>query len=90
MQCSENPVVKFCFSIKCILLSNNKKKLQKLEQNGIYKINCFDCDAIYIGQCGRSFKQRIKKHIQSIKKQNFTTGFSEHCINQKRNFKRRV
>ena len=69
------------------LLSNNKEKLQKLEQNGIYKINCCDCDAIYIGQCGRSFKQRIKEHIQSIEKQNFTTGFSEHCINQKHNFK---
>src|SRR5436190_22769494 len=87
MQCSENPVVKFCFSIKCILLSNNKKKLQKLEQNGIYKINCCDCDAIYIGQCGRSFKQRTKEHIQAIEKQNFTTGFSDHCINQNHNFK---
>src|SRR5436189_1314918 len=69
------------------LLSNNKEKLQKLKQNGIYKINCCDWDAIYIGQCGRSFKQRIKEHIQSIEKQNFTTGFSEHCINQKHNFK---
>src|SRR5436189_6431845 len=35
------------------LLSNNKEKLQKLEQNEIYKINCCVCDAIYkLGNAG--------------------------------------
>ena len=44
------------------LLINNKEKSNTLEKNGVYKIHCAECDAIYIGQCGRALKHRISEH----------------------------
>ena len=38
------------------LLVNNKEKSNTLEKNGVYEIHCAECDAIYIGQCGRALK----------------------------------
>lgn len=35
-------------------LVNNKGKLDKLYKSGIYQINCKDCNAVYLGQTGRS------------------------------------
>jgi len=34
----------------------------------VYKINCHDCDASYVGQTKRSLKTRVKEHIMDIKK----------------------
>ena len=48
------------------LLSNNKMKVPNTELSGIYKIKCNNCNAIYIGQSGRSFITPIKEHVQSV------------------------
>jgi len=34
----------------------------------VYKINCKDCDQVYIGQTKRYLETRIKKHRRNIKK----------------------
>ncbi|EFN73568.1 hypothetical protein EAG_07008, partial [Camponotus floridanus] len=40
-----------------------KDGLQKdLRSNIVYKINCTDCDASYVGQTGRLLRTRIKEH----------------------------
>jgi len=36
--------------------------------NIVYKINCKDCDAFYMGQTGRQLKTRISEHKNHIKK----------------------
>ena len=34
---------------------------KRLDISGVYKIKCGDCDHVYIGQTGRSFKNRCKE-----------------------------
>ena len=46
----------------------------------MYQISCNNCEAIYIGQCGRCLKNRIKEHKKSISDGKRSTGFAEHCI----------
>lgn len=65
------------------LLVNNKSKTDKLDRSGVYQLECKNCDAIYIGQCGRAIKNRILEHKRSIDFKQKTSGFSEHCVSQK-------
>lgn len=62
------------------LLVNNKTKIPQLNQSGVYKINCKDCEAVYIGQTGRSLEKRLKEHRNSIINNIKNTGISTHCI----------
>jgi hypothetical protein len=62
------------------ILVNNKDKISKLDRSGVYKINCKDCPAVYIGQSGRNIKTRIKEHKKSILNNIRSTGMSTHCI----------
>jgi len=39
-----------------------------MRTNVIYKIDCMDCNACYVGQTKRHFKTRIKEHKNDIKK----------------------
>ena len=50
------------------LINNKLDKIEKINKSGIYKlsINCSNCDTIYIGQTGRSFKKRYKEHEGNI------------------------
>ena len=34
--------------------------------NVVYKINCKDCNASYVGQTGRRLNVRIKEHTKNI------------------------
>lgn len=62
------------------ILVNNKTKIDKLNKSGVYKINCEDCAAVYIGQTGRNINTRVKEHINSIRYNKKNTGISTHCI----------
>ena len=62
------------------MLVNNKDKVNKLDRSGVYRINCKDCSAVYIGQSGRSINVRVKEHRNSILNNNKNTGISTHCI----------
>lgn len=51
-----------------------KDRLQKdSRSNVVYKINCMDCDASYVGQTGRLLKTRIKEH-----KRDLTSVIADH------------
>ena len=52
---------------------NAKDKPNILEQNGVYKISCNTCSATYIGETGRSLKERITEHTVT-KKENSHFG----------------
>ena len=39
------------------------------EKSGlVYEIRCRDCDAVYIGETGRSLKIRKRKHFDAVKR----------------------
>ena len=44
---------------------HNKDKLNTLDKAGVYKLNCNDCDAYYIGKSERNFKVRIDEHLDN-------------------------
>ena len=50
-------------SLKSFFLNNKIEQIDKLEKSDVYKIKCDDCDHVYIGQTGRSFKTRIGEHF---------------------------
>lgn len=64
------------------LLVNNKEKTDDIKKSGVYEIKCDDCDAVYIGQSGRSIDMRVKEHRKSILDNKKSTGFAEHCIDK--------
>ncbi|KYN09517.1 hypothetical protein ALC57_18364 [Trachymyrmex cornetzi] len=59
-----------------------KDRLSNLQQkNVIYKINCKDCDASYVGQTKRTLKTRVKEHKNDIRKSNGNLSvLSEHRL----------
>lgn len=62
------------------ILNNAKDKIDTSNNSGIYRINCKDCNAIYIGQTGRQLKTRINEH-----KKNITSNVYQHRINSGHN-----
>lgn len=61
------------------LIKLGKDKLDPLEKrNIVYKINCNDCSASYVGQSGRSARRRMYEHSLSIKNCDQRSVLSEH------------
>jgi len=54
----------------------------------IYKINCNDCDKVYIGQTKRHLVTRIKEHRNNIKNPsgNFFVVTDDHRLSFNHNF----
>lgn len=48
-------------------LCNQKEKLDRHRQSGVYKITCPECNSVYIGQTGRSFTARYKEHVAAAR-----------------------
>jgi len=50
-------------------IKRGKDKIEKLENNDcVYKINCLNCNATYVGQTKRQLGTRIKEHRSHINK----------------------
>ena len=61
-------------------LSNVKQKRTKLEKTGaIYKINCKDCNDVYIGETGKQLKERVKQHEAAVRNNNIAYQVVQHC-----------
>ncbi|KYN14843.1 hypothetical protein ALC57_12952, partial [Trachymyrmex cornetzi] len=43
------------------------------KENVVYKINCKNCDASYVGQTGRKLKTRINEHKNDINPRTLTS-----------------
>lgn len=63
------------------VLCNNRDVTDKLKRCGVYSLKCADCNAIYVGQTGRSFNVRCKEHTNitpsNISKSNFANHLHE-------------
>ncbi|XP_039311305.1 uncharacterized protein LOC120359071 [Solenopsis invicta] len=62
----------------------HKDKNIKTECNNVvYKLNCNDCNASYVGQTKRKLKTRIKEHVNNIKLETAKISvISEHRLQQ--------
>ena len=50
------------------ILSKPKDQVNLEDQNNVvYEIPCKDCDAIYIGETKRQFKQRLQEHRRTVR-----------------------
>ncbi|KAK9496972.1 hypothetical protein O3M35_012832 [Rhynocoris fuscipes] len=50
------------------------------DRSGIYKLTCPDCNQTYIGQTGRTLKDRYKEHIRSFLKNRNDSNFANHLL----------
>lgn len=66
------------------LLHTTKDKRNEYDKPGIYKANCAECDAVYIGQTRRSLKVRRREHLSYIHNiEAYRSGLAEHIITHK-------
>ena len=57
------------------------------QSNIVYKINCLDCDASYVGQSGRQLNTRVKEHKSHIIRNNPNRSvITEHRLNYGHDF----
>ena len=70
------------------IIKLGKDKCNKWDIMGvIYKIDCLDCDASYVGQTKRSLKDRVKEH--EINK-NLDSVITLHLFENNHNFNWKV
>lgn len=67
-------------------LINTKTPIPEDEKCGIYKLKCDDCNTVYIGQTGRSLKQRTTEHLRAQKTQDHSSNFADHLLECGHNF----
>ena len=66
--------------------TNVKDKEQPYDRQGaVYKINCADCQATYIGGTGRNLNMRLTEHKRSTKNGDKTNNIAEHHRQTKHN-----
>ena len=55
-------------NLSSIFVKNKSDIIKPITQSGVYKLQCDDCGAFYIGQTGRSFNQRRVEHMRCLRK----------------------
>ena len=83
----------FLIGYKClnrlngIIKRHKDKDPKEANNNVIYKINCNDCDATYVGQTKRKLRTRVNEHRKNINKDaSEYSVITEHRIEQNHNF----
>ena len=65
-------------------IKNAKDKINNDDKSGIYELNCEECNSQYIGQTGRSIKERYKEHISHWKHNHpDKSQFAKHLLQHK-------
>ena len=52
-------------------------------QGAVYKIKCFDCQASYIGETGRSLSTRLTEHKRATRNGDVNNHIAEHHLKTK-------
>ncbi len=67
-------------NLKNLIFSKVKEKTDKLNMsNLIYKIDCLNCDASYVGETSQLLKNRINQHKRDVYYKKETTALCEHA-----------
>jgi len=62
-------------------LARYKDSLPVSQKNGIYRIECGECDGVYIGQTGRNIDERFREHSHAVKNiLPHKSAFAKHVI----------
>ena len=80
-------------NLSSYLIKNKIDKINPHDKSGVYQLQCNNCEAFYIGQTGRSIKDRHHEHKRSLKqlqlnsdKSNtqplsYVSAFGDHLFN---------
>lgn len=72
---------------KIIHKITHDKELNQHDKNGIYKIECTECNKYYIGQTKKKLKNRYAQHLNAFKKPHiYKSNLATHAINNNHNF----
>ena len=63
------------------ILSHPKDRIPDDDKSSIvYKINCRDCDASYVGETGRALKTRMSEYRMAVEKMDFSaSALAQHA-----------
>lgn len=67
-------------------IKNYKSKTSNLNKSGVYKLNCADCDKMYIGRTYRKFQTRINEHRKCYENKKRESNYSNHCLEENHAF----
>ncbi|XP_018361292.1 PREDICTED: uncharacterized protein LOC108760021 [Trachymyrmex cornetzi] len=77
----------FSNKLNCFIKTHKDPVPNLAKRNVMYKINCNDCDASYVGQTKRTVKTRITEHRNDIRKTNSNHSvITEHRLNFNHDF----
>ena len=66
-----------CISEQCVVCPHGK--IGDCAKLGVvYQLTCLDCNAIYIGETGRTLSIRVKEHVAGMKRANLRTPLGKH------------
>ncbi|KYN20120.1 hypothetical protein ALC57_07527, partial [Trachymyrmex cornetzi] len=73
--------------LSCFIKTQKDHVASLMKRNVIYKINCNDCDASYVGQTKRTLATRVKEHKNDIRKIDGNLSvISEHRLSSNHEF----
>jgi len=67
-------------------LSKEKENINRINPNGMYKLQCNTCNRVYIGQTGISINIRYKDHIRYIKYNNPQSVYAAHILQNRHEY----
>ena len=50
-----------------LIKANHKDKDPIMKKSGVYKIDCKQCEKVYIGQTKRNLETRTKEHFRNVR-----------------------
>ena len=71
------------YTLKNILVNNKLSNKNPFCNSGVYKIECSNCNYVYIGQTGRNFNIRYKEHMSAYKNNKSNSNVAKHLITNK-------
>ena len=68
------------FTLQRLLTNVNGKDKPEDRPGAVYKIQCSDCHATYIGEAGRNLTMRVTEHKRATKNGDPNNNIAEHQL----------